>query len=551
LGSLIHSYPVLFWFTVTNEKNVAGIAELGIVFLLFLIGLELSLHRLMTMRRLVFGLGGLQVLITTALLAGAAAWLGKNPSEAIILGASLSLSSTAIVLELLSNQERLTTSVGRASFSVLLAQDLAVIPILMFISILAAGPGGSVLTSLGFALFQAAIALTIIVGFGRALLRPLFRMVATTRSRDLFIAAILFVIIAAGVIANQAGLSMTLGAFVAGLLLAETEYRKTIEATIEPFKGLLLGIFFFTVGMDIDIRELLHEPLLLMAAVAGLIAVKSLLMIALGKLFRLSWPVAVETGMLLGPGGEFAFVGIGMAAAAGLIDPRVSSFTLAVTSVTMALTPLLSFAARRFASWLRSGGPVASELSARPSGGERHAIVVGYGRVGKMVCTLLKEHGIAFIAADSDALTVTRDRRDGHDVYYGDAADPKFLEICGLATAPGVIITTHTQALIDDVVEHVRAMRPDVLIVARARDAEHASHLYQLGATDAVPETVEASLQLSEAALVGLGVPAGPVIASIHEKRDEIRRALQQAAREAGLARSLAVKQKRGKPKLM
>jgi CPA2 family monovalent cation:H+ antiporter-2 len=549
LGSLINSFPALYWFTVGDAKDVAGIAELGIVFLLFLIGLELSLQRLLTMRRLVFGLGGLQVLITTALLAGAAVWFGKGASQSIILGASLSLSSTAIVLELLSKQERLTTSVGRASFSVLLAQDLAVIPILMFISILAAGPGGSVLASLGIALFQAVIALTIIVGFGRALLRPLFRMVAMTRSRDLFIAAILFVILAAGVIANQAGLSMALGAFVAGLLLAETEYRKVIEATIEPFKGLLLGIFFFTVGMDIDVRELLREPLLLLAAVAGLIVLKALLVIGLAKLFRLSWPVAVETGMLLGPGGEFAFVGIGLATASGLIDARLSSFTLAVTSVTMALTPLLSFVARRFASWLRSGGPVASELSTRPSGGQRHAIVVGYGRVGKMVCALLKENGIPFVAADSDALTVTRDRRDGHDVYYGDAADPKFLEICGLATAPGVIITTHTQALIDDVVEHVRAMRPDVLIVARARDAEHASHLYQLGATDAVPETVEASLQLSEAALVGLGVPAGAAIASIHEKRDEIRRVLQQAAGAAGAERSHAAKPKRRKAK--
>jgi len=261
LGSLINSFPALFWFTVGDAKDVAGIAELGIVFLLFLIGLELSLHRLLTMRRLVFGLGGLQVLITTALLAGGAVYFGKSPSEAIILGGSLSLSSTAIVLELLSRQERLTTNVGRASFAVLLLQDLAVIPILMFVSLLAAGPSGSVLASLGRALLQAALALAVIVVFGRVLLRPLFRMVAATRSRDLFIATTLFVIIAAGVIANQAGLSMALGAFVAGLLLAETEYRKAIEATIEPFKGLLLGIFFFTVGMDIDVRELLREPL--------------------------------------------------------------------------------------------------------------------------------------------------------------------------------------------------------------------------------------------------------------------------------------------------
>ena len=536
LGSLIGPFPVLFWFTVGDAKDVAGIAELGVVFLLFLIGLELSLQRLLTMRRLVFGLGGLQVLVTTALLAGVAAYAGSNLSEAIIIGSSLSLSSTAIVLELLSNQARLKTNVGRSSFAVLLFQDLAVIPILMFISLLAAGSGNSVLGSLGRALLQAAIALAVIVVFGRVLLQPLFRLVAETRSRDLFIATALFVIIAAGVIANQAGLSMALGAFVAGLLLAETEYRKAIEATIEPFKGLLLGIFFFTVGMDIDVRELLREPLLLAAGVVALIALKSVLIIGLAKLFRLSWPVAVEMGLLLGPGGEFAFVGIGMAVDLHVIDGRLASFALVVTSISMALTPLLSFAARRFAARLRAAGAAPSELLARPSAGRKHAIVVGYGRVGKVVCALLKEHGIPYIAADSDASTVTRDRRDGHvDVYYGDAADPKFLEICGLADAAGVIITIHDRDLIDDIVAHVRAMRPDVLIVSRARDADHARHLYALGATDAVPETVEASLQLSEAALVGLGVPPGPVIASLHEKRDELRRTLQQAARDAGL----------------
>jgi CPA2 family monovalent cation:H+ antiporter-2 len=544
LGSISNAFPALSWFTINDAQNVAGIAELGIIFLLFLIGLELSFPRLSAMRRLVIGLGGSQVLLTSALIAGAALAVGKNPSEAIVLGVSLSLSSTAIVLELLSNQQRLTTSVGRASFSVLLAQDLAVIPVLLFVSILAARSGGSVLASLASALLQAAVAVTVIVVFGRVLLRPLFRLVATARSSELFIAAVLFVIVAAGVIADQAGLSMALGAFVAGLLLAETEYRKAIEATMAPFKGLLLGVFFFTVGMNIDFRELVREPLLLLGGVVSLIALKSLLLIGLAKLFRLSWPVATETGLLLGPGGEFAFVSIGMAAAAGLIEVPLARFTLAVTSVTMALTPLLSICARQLAAQLTAGKAVDPELTARPAGGQKHAIVVGYGRVGKVVCALLRQHGISYIAADSDALTVTRDRREGHDVYYGNAADPRFLESCGLATAAGVIITIHSVGVIDDVVEHVRAMRPDILIVSRARDADHARHLYSLGATDAVPETIEASLQLSEAALVGLGVATGLAIASIHEKRDEIRHALQQAAQDAGREKIHSVKAK-------
>jgi monovalent cation:H+ antiporter-2, CPA2 family len=545
LGSFEKLHPALFWFTITDAQNVAGIAELGVVFLLFLIGIELSLGRLLAMRRLVFGLGGLQVLTASAAIAAFAVYAGQTPSNAIILGGALSLSSTAIVLELLSNQERLTSNVGRASFSILLAQDLAVIPILMFISILAAGSGGSVLASLGVALLQAAVAVTVIVVAGRVLLRRLFRLVAGGRTNELFIAAVLFVIVAAGVIANRAGLSMALGAFVAGLLLAETEYRKAIEATVEPVKGLLLGMFFFTVGMDIDFRELVREPLLLLGGVAGLLGVKSLLLIVLGKLFRLSWPAAVESSLLLAGGGEFAFVGIGMATDLHLIAPPLASFTLAVTSVTMALTPLLSFIGRRIGARLRSNIPVDSSLVTRPAGGERHAIVVGYGRVGKLVCALLKQHGIQYIAADFDAPTVTHDRREGHDVYYGDATDPQFLDICGLAQAAGVIITIHTPDLIDAVVEYVRAVRPDIVIVSRARDAVHARHLYALGATDAVPETIEASLQLSEAALVGLGIPAGPVIASIHEKRDEIRHTLQEAALAAGRKKIRAVKPKR------
>ena len=544
LGSLTSTVPALFWITITDEQNVAGIAELGVVFLLFLVGLELSFPRLSAMRRLVLGLGGLQVLITSAVIAAVALALATSPSVAVVLGTSLSLSSTAIVIELLSNQERLTTSVGRASFSILLAQDLAVIPILLFISILATRSGGSVLASLVTALLQAGAAIVVIVAFGRLLLRPLFRLVASARSTELFIAAVLFVIIADGVIAQQAKLSMALGAFVAGLLLAETEYRKAIETTVEPFKGLLLGLFFFTVGMNVDFRELGREPLLLAEAVVGLLAVKALLLIALAKLFRFSWPAAVEIGLLLGAGGEFAFVGIGLASTAGVIEAPLASFVLAVTSITMALTPLLSLLGRKLGAKLSPDKPIDPELKVRPTASQSHAIVVGYGRVGKVVCGLLREHRISYIVVDSDATTVTRDRREGHDVYYGDAADPQFLATCGLATAAGVIITIHSPQQIDEVVAHVRAMRPDVLIVSRARDADHARRLYALGATDAVPETIEASLQLSEAALVGLGVATGLAIASIHEKRDEIRRTLQDAAREAGLSTTYAVKAK-------
>ncbi len=544
LGSFISAVPNLYWFTVVDAKNVASIAELGVVFLLFLIGLELSYDRLMTMRRLVFGLGSLQIALTTALIAGLVALAGHKPSVAIILGACLALSSTAIVIEILSEQGRLATNSGRACFSVLLAQDLAVIPILLFVSILGAGPGSSVLASLATALLQASVALAVIVVSGRVLLRPLFRLVATAQSSELFIAAVLFVIVSSGVVAAQAGLSMALGAFVAGLLLAETAYRKAIEATIQPFKGLLIGIFFFTVGMSIDFRELLRDPLWLLGCVIGLIAIKSLLLIGLARAFRLAWPAAIETGLLLGPGGEFAFVGIGMATTLGLIGNPVSSFALAVTSLTMALLPVLSLAGRRLAQALATPKPIEPLLSVQPTAQGKHAIVVGHGRVGKVVCALLNQHGLPFIATDRDAGSVTTDRRRGHEVFFGDAANPEFLKICGLQEASGVIITMHAQPGLDDIVRHVREIRPDILIVSRARDAEHARHLYAIGVTDAVPETIEASLQLSEAVLVGLGVPAGPVIASIHEKRDEFRQVLQQAAGQAGHRKTHSIREK-------
>ena len=534
LGSFIGQVPLLYWFTVVDAKNVTGIADLGVVFLLFLIGLELSYERLKAMRRLVIGLGGLQVVITTTLLAAIIAAAGQKTPIAIMLGACLALSSTAIVLEVLSSQGRLATSAGRASFSVLLAQDLAVIPILMFVSILGADKGSSVLASVGMALVQAITAVVLIALVGRALLRPLFRQVARTQSSDLFIAAILFVIVGTGVVADAADLSMALGAFVAGLLLAETEFRKAIEATIEPFKGLLLGIFFFTVGMSIDVRVLAREPLWLVASVIGLIGLKAIVLAGLARWFKLSVPASIETGLLLGPGGEFAFVGIGLAATLGVVAPSVASFTLAVTSLTMALIPVLALVANQCSALLKEPIKLDTALAELPVPQKRHAIVVGHGRVGKVVCTMLKRHGVAYTAADHDSNSVSEDRAQGHTVYYGDATNPAFLKACGLMDASGVIITIHTRSLINDIVQEVRNARPDILVVARARDAEHARHLYAIGVTDAVPETIEASLQLSEAALVGLGIPTGPVIASIHEQRDEFRQLLQQAAKEVG-----------------
>jgi CPA2 family monovalent cation:H+ antiporter-2 len=531
LGTFKDQIPALYWLTVVDAKNVSAFAELGVVFLLFLIGLELSFQRLLTMRRLVFGLGGLQVALSTAVIAGVAALAGNTGGAAIIIGSCLALSSTAIVLDVLSHQRRLATATGRTSFAVLLAQDLAVAPLLLLVSILANGAGRSVLGGLALAVANATVAVGLIVIVGRLLLRPLFRLVALTEASELFVAATLFVIVASAVAAGLAGMSMALGAFVAGLLLSESEFRKAIETTIDPFKGLLLGLFFFTVGMNIDFREMAHAPGWLAACVIGLIGLKATLIVGLGRLFRVPGHAALETGLLLGPGGEFAFVAIGVAVGAQLVAPAAASFTLAVTSITMALIPVLAVVARRIAPAVEDRKVRHPELLVPPpADGPARAIVVGYGRVGQVVCDLLDVHGCPYLATDRDPDMVTAYRRRGRELYYGDATSRAFLKSCGLMTAHALIVTIHDHAAIDEIVRVARELRPDLLIVSRARDAAHARHLYAIGVTDAVPETIEASLQLSEAALVHLGVPTGPVIASIHDKRDEFRRELQDAA---------------------
>ncbi len=522
LGAFVTRLRPLYWFTIADTQNLAGIAELGIVFLLFVVGLELSPQRLKALGKLVGGFGTLQVLVCAALIAAAVAIMGQTLPAAIILGASLSLSSTAIVLELLARESRLSTESGRATFAVLLAQDLAAIPILMFVSIGGSNAGGSIAIGLLKALLQAAIAIAIIIAFGNLLMRPLFRLVAAARSTELFIAAVLFVIVGTGVVAYQAGLSMALGAFIAGLLLAETEFRRAIQASIEPFKALLLGVFFFTVGTRVDVRDLVQEPAALIACVAGLILIKAIVITGLGRLFQLPWTAAFETGLLLGPGGEFAFVVIGMATDTGLIGRHLSGFALAVTAVTMAMTPLLSSGVRRL---FAAREAIVPELPAIPAERRKSAIVIGYGRVGKAVCELLARNSIPAIATDYDH-TVVAERDRGYELYFGDATNAEFLKACGLERATGVILTIDSREAVDSIVAQVRARRPEIPIIARARDPEHARHLYRMGVSEAVPETSEASLQLAEAALIGLGMDPAAAFQSVQQRRDELADAL-------------------------
>ena len=528
LGALADSIPWLGAVTIDNPEDVAQLAEFGVVFLLFMIGLELSWERLRLMRRLVFGMGGLQVALCTVGIAAAAMAFGQPLPAAAAIGAALSLSSTAIVMPLLAESKRQHSQSGRATFSVLLFQDLAVAPILITLTVMGSQEADAFSPRLLLTFAPAALGLLALVVIGRLALRPMMRSVAKAKSEELFMAASLLIVIGAGLIASVSGLSMALGAFIAGLLLAETEYRHEVEVTIEPFKGLLLGLFFVSIGIGLDLSLLAQKPLIILGIAGGLLLLIGSVTFGLGKLFGLPWRKALETGLLLAAGGEFAFVILDNAMGSGIVGRGVGQTVLVASTLTMFSIPFLAILGAKL-----GGRPMANPMANTPvepaapvEAGEATVLVVGYGRVGKLVGDMMSRHEIKWVGAERDPRLVEIGRRAGQSLYFGDASRAEFLRRCGLDTARALIVTMDSPEGAEAVVATARELRPDLTIVARARDARHAKRLYELGATDAVPETIEASLQLSEAALVEIGIPMGLVIASIHERRDEFRKEL-------------------------
>lgn len=531
LGALADRAPWLAYVTIGDEQDIVAVAELGVVLLLFTIGLELSLERLKLLRRLVFGLGALQVVIS-AVAIGAAVYLVLGDTTAsVVLGMALAMSSTAVVLQVLSEHKQLSAPAGRVSFAILLFQDMAVVPILFAVSVLGARAEGSLFMQLSTAIFQAAIALAAILAVGRVALRPLFRRVARTESPELFMAACLLVIMGTSLATAAAGLSMAMGALIAGLFLAETEYRRQIEVMIEPFKGLLVGVFLISIGMNVDLARIAGDPMAVAMAAFGLVALKALIVAPLARAFGLSLGAGVQSGLMLGAGSEFSFVIVALAASLSLIDRSTASFALIIVALTMAAIPLLHMLGGRIKAGLaKTAEPHAATLIPLPDDETPRVIIAGFGRVGRVVASLLDAHALPYIAVDASADTVARARDEGMPVYYGNMKHPDFLRRCGIANARALVITLDAPKAASEVVRLALAERQDLKIIVRARDAGHASELYRLGATDVVPETVEASLQLAEAVLVDVGVPMGPAIATIHEKRAEIRAGIQAAA---------------------
>lgn len=514
-GSAVAQLPWLHYITISDPHRLEPLAEFGIVLLLFSVGLELSFKRLWAMRADVFGLGAKELLGSALLIALALAAMGNSLSTAAALGLALALSSTALVLRIADQN----TPVGRAALAMLLFEDIALVPILFLLGALGReGDGndlGALLRTLGLG---AAVIAVLLVG-GRLVLPKLFDQAARTKSPELFFAVSLLVVILASLATGAAGLSPIVGALIAGLLIAETEYNGEVEHMIAPFKGLALGVFLLTVGMGLDLSVIwarLGEVLLATALVLG---AKALVTAVLLRVSGARLGTSTETGILLASPSETTLIVLGAAEAGKLILPTAAQFWEIVTALGLTVTPILAIGGR----WLARRVDMAGHLATDDTLPDEHAIVVGCGRVGRLVAEMLREHGQAYVAIDIDPELVKAARKDGLVARYADVARSDALEHLGLDEATAVIFTMDEPVAVQRHVRRLRAARPDLPIIARARDASHAAALYRAGASHAVPETLESSLQLSEAVLVDLGVAMGPVIASIHEKRDEMR----------------------------
>lgn len=543
LARLAYEWPWLETITIPDREGVEALAEVGVVFLMFTIGLELSTERLWAIRRWVFGAGGLQVLACGLAIGGVAVGFGHSPAVATVLGLALAFSSTAIVMQLLMARREVGSPLGRATFAVLLFQDLAVVPALILAATLGGAGGPAPQWAIAIALAKGLVALGLIFWLGRKAVRPLFRRLAASRQADSFMALTLLSTLGIAALTWTAGLSMAMGAFLAGLLLAETEYRHELLVTIEPFRGLLMGLFFLSVGMGIDVREVMEEPVWLPLAVLGLFAVKGLLTAGILWRFGLAPARAVEAGLLLGQAGEFAFIVIGAAVASGLFADELAHFMMLTVALSMMVTPF----AGRLAPWLRhrierrhaaaDGG--AAELARAVPELEGHVMIAGYGRVGQMIAGVLDAQRMPYLAVDANAALVAPFHEQGVPLFVGDAGHPELLRSLHLDQAALVVLTMNEPEATLQATLSVRRANATIPILARAKNAQHATALLEAGATDVIQETLEASLQLTGSVLTRLGLPddvADDLVDQERQRRQPERRRTRraQAGRAAG-----------------
>ncbi|MEA3016396.1 MAG: monovalent cation:H+ antiporter-2, family [Sphingomonadales bacterium] len=523
LGGMAGGHPWLNYVTISNPHSIEPFAEFGIILLLFSIGLELSFRRLWGMRRTVFGVGAAELILSALLIGLGLHFLsGATWGGSVALGLALALSSTAIVLPLVGT----TGAVGRSALAMLLFEDLAIVPIIFLLGALAPQATGG-LGGLAETLMLGAVTVGVMLVLGRLLLPPLFAQAARTKSPELFLSASLLVVIVASLATTAAGLSPIMGALIAGVLIAETDYQNEVEVITAPFRGLGLGVFLITVGMSVDLARIAAEWVTLLGATVAVLVVKAVVTAVLLRLEGARGAVAAETGVLMASPSETTLIVLGAATAAQLIEADTAAFWQIVTAIGLTVTPLLAqlgrLAGRRVDMRSDDAVPPIAPGEAAPA-----AVVIGFGRVGRLVAEMLRTHGRSYVAVDSNIDTVAGAREEGFPILFGDVSRPELVDRLNLGHASALILTMDNPVLTVRLVKKVRAWCPDLTIVARARDAAHAAELYRAGATDAVPETLESSLQLSEAVLVDLGIAMGPVIASIHEKRAELRREIMQ-----------------------
>lgn len=527
LGSLVERIPWLYYITISDPEALTPFADFGIVLLLFAIGLELSFNRLWQMRRLVFGLGALELLIIGSSLAAFLAFaLGMGATAALALGFALAFSSTAIVLPISGTR----TPVGRAALSMLLFEDIMIVPIIFILGALAPNAQSDGWEGLAQTLWQGGLVVAVLLIVGRLALPRLFAQAARTKSPELFLAASLLVVIGASLATALVGLSPIVGALIAGLLIAETEYHTEVELIMEPFKGLALGVFLITIGMSINLMEIGGQLGPLALAVAGVLLFKAIVTGVLLRLMGARRSTAAETGVMMASPSETTLIVLSAATAALVVDVQTAQFWQTVTAIGLTITPLLAKLGQVLARKV-DGAPA---LPDDEESNEERTIIVGGGRVGRLVADMMQTHGKPYVMIDTNPDLIAQAKRDGYRATFGDAARGDALTRLGVETAPSVVLTMDEPVLAQRLVTKLRQTYPDLLIVARARDTDHAAAMYRAGASHAVPETLESSLQLSEAVLVDIGVAMGPVIASIHAKRDEFR---EQLERDGGLSK--------------
>jgi monovalent cation:proton antiporter-2 (CPA2) family protein len=489
---------------IDRIEEIRHIAEFGVIFLLFIIGIELAPSRLWTMRRMVFGLGTAQVMVTGLAIGGLASLFGLSPKTAVITGFGLALSSTAFGLQILTERGEMGTKYGHTAFSVLLLQDLAVVPLLTLVSLLAADT--TLLEGLEFAILEAVIVIVAVILAGRFFLSPVLRLVATSRTSEVFTAAALFAVLGTAWLMEAAGLSLALGAFLAGLMMADSHYRHQVIADIEPFRGILLGLFFMGVGMSIDFGLLREQGVLFAGLLLGLLLMKTVILWVLCRLMGVGTPDATRVSLLLSQSGEFGFVLFGLAAFSGVLPAHLFHFLTLLVALTMITTPFMAKLGEYLNRHLTGTADTHTVSTNHIDEGQPHVIIAGFGRVGKRIARILQAAKVPYLAIDSNADLVAEGRRDGFPVFYGNASQLDVMKAAGAGQADVLVCTLDKVAPAVRLVSILRQHYPDIAIYARGRNRKHCDQLLEAGATTAISETLETSLQISATTLETMGI---------------------------------------------